>query len=254
MNIFDELIIDDEQSVNMDISVCLCSYNSEKYILAQVQSILEQLKENDEIIIFDDCSTDLTYEIISSIRDARIKLQKNSKNLGIIQNFNECIKSSSKDIIFLSDQDDIWLPQKVEKVINVFQANPEITLVLSDAQVIDGDGNLIASSHFQLMGGFNPGVVQNIVKNKYHGCTMAFKREMLDFILPLPKDIPMHDMWIGIINQIYGKSLYIEEPLIQYRRHSTNSANPYRSTNIINILIWRYRLVQSLIMRLLKIK
>ncbi len=96
-------------------------------------------------------------------------------------------------------------------------------------------------------------MVPNLIKPRFRGCALAFRREMLNYFLPFPKDIPMHDMWIGLVNEIYGKTFYLKQPLVQYRRHSNNVTCEHRSS-ILQIIKWRYALFKNLLFLLLKKK
>jgi len=237
----------------MKLSVCMAVYNGEKYIEKQVMSILDQVGKLDELIIVDDDSTDNSNFIIHNFKDPRIKLIKNNNNLGVIKSFEISLNNASGDIIFFSDQDDIWLPNKVNKVVHAFEANATITMVVSDAQIIDHNGDIIKPSLFQVRGKFTDKTIPNLIKNKYYGCTMSFRRGMLKFFLPFPHDIPMHDLWIGIINSIYGNTVYIEEPLIQYRRHNNNTTlGILKHSGIFQMLKWRISVVKNLIYLLVK--
>lgn len=224
----------------------MATYNGQLFIKSQLTSILKQLASEDEVVIVDDVSTDNTLDIIEGFKDTRIRVFRNPGNLGVVKTFENALSKASGDIIYLSDQDDVWLDNKVDKIISVFEANPDITLVLSDAQLIDSNGDLISHSFFSGVGGFRAGAVRNIVSNRYLGCTMAFKRNMLHYFLPIPHDIPMHDMWIGILNNVFGKVSFINEPLIQYRRHSHN-ATSLKHANFSQMLRWRISLVKNLL-------
>jgi glycosyltransferase involved in cell wall biosynthesis len=226
----------------------MASYNGAAYIEIQLKSILEQLGTNDEVIVVDDCSSDQTLKIVGEFQDKRIRVVKNKLNLGVIQSFEKAIELAVGDIIFLSDQDDIWYPEKVERVLDIFEQHPDVTLVLSDAKIIDGQGNVTAESFFSTRGAFTQRVLPNLLKNKFLGCTMAFRRLMADKFLPFPKAVPMHDMWIGIVNEIYGKSMFISESLTGYRRHNGN-VSPTRRQSFPRMLVWRWQLVSSLVKR-----
>jgi glycosyltransferase involved in cell wall biosynthesis len=239
----------------MKISVCLASYNGSKYINKQIASILYQLRETDELVIVDDNSSDETVKIIEDFKDPRIKLINNVFNLGVVKNFERSINNATGDLIFLSDQDDVWLPNKVEKILEVFQKYPDITLILSDAQIIDSEGQITANSFFKIRGKFVANPLSNFIKNKYHGCTLAFRREMIEVFLPFPANTPMHDMWIGIVNAIYGKVFYIDEPLIQHRRHDNNTSRGHLgNAGIVQMIKWRLTLVKDIIYLLIKLK
>lgn len=199
------------------ISVCIATYNGENFIKDQLDSIIPQLADEDEIIISDDGSTDLTLEIIESYKDFRIKLYKNSfKNL--ISNFEFVLKKASGDYIFLSDQDDVWLPNKVDACMENLRDHD---LVLSNCKVVDSNLNVLNESFFDLRKS-KKGLINNLIKNSYLGCCMAFNRKVLEKSLPFPKKIPMHDLWLSFVGELFFKVYFIEEPLILYRRHGAN--------------------------------
>lgn len=226
-------------------------HNGSNYLLPQLQSILALLKSTDEVVVVDDASQDNSVELLRKLSDPRLKLHFNSRNLGVFASFEKALRQARGDIIFLSDQDDLWLPGKVEKTINVFLLNPQITLVASDASVIDKFGLVVEKSFFAQRGRFAAGVLRNIVKNKYLGCSLAFRRSMLRHFLPIPRDVPMHDMWIGILNDIYGKTHFIDEPLIAYRRHGDN-LSPTAAAPLMQRFVWRWRLIKNLILRVVR--
>ena len=240
-----------EMSFEKHISVCMTSCNGEKYIAKQLDSILPQLNKEDELIICDDCSSDETISIINGYNDPRIKLIKNAVRLGVLKNFERCIAGAKNDIIFLADQDDIWMPDKVKKMSRVFSENPRITLVLSNARIIDESDKAINSRFFKFYCRINIGLiraVKNILKNNYLGAAIAFRRGITKYILPIPGDVPMHDMWIGILNDLYGRTYYLDEPLIKYRRHSRNLTSD-RHSGFKQMLKWRLILIRRLFER-----
>jgi len=234
------------------LSVCIATYNGEKYIRQQLESIQAQLSEHDEIIVSDDSSTDRTIAIINSLSDTRIKLYENNTFRSPIYNFENCLSHATGDIIFLSDQDDIWLDDKVSIIQDIFLNNPKVTLVASDANLIDDNGKIIAETVYPEKIRFNLGIISNLIKNKYLGCTLAFRREMLDYLLPFPPDIPMHDVWIGIINKMYGKVYFADVPLISYRKHENNFSPSVRSI-LKKVVTWRWNLVKQVIKRMMKV-
>ncbi len=198
------------------ISVCMATYNGEKYIKEQLSSILSQLSEKDEIIVSDDSSTDKTVEIIESFQDKRIKILKNNKFRQPNLNFENTLKYSKGDIIFLSDQDDVWVKNKVEIILNQLK---KYDLIVSDAFITDKKLNITNESLFSEVNS-NRGILKNIIKNTYYGCCMAFKREVLKKALPFPKTREIgHDLWLGIIADRYFKVKFLKEKLIYFRRH-----------------------------------
>ena len=203
------------------VSVAMATYNGEKYLKEQLDSILENLKSNDEIIISDDGSTDKTLKILEQYEgeDSRIKVYKNSK-LGVKKNFEKAIEHSNGKYIFLADQDDVWAIDKVDKVLKAFNEN-DCSLVIHDAIVVNENLKKINDSFFSLRNS-RSGILKNIYKNSYIGCCIAFKSTMKKYILPIPNNIEMHDQWIGILNDKYGKSIFLKDKLITYRRHTAN--------------------------------
>lgn len=207
------------------VSVCMAAYNGERYITTQLQSILNQLGAEDEVVVVDDASTDGTRNSIRSLEDGRIRIIEHSMNLGVSRTFEDAIRGASGRILFLSDQDDIWDSQKVEKIVQVFRSQPDVTLVASDAALIDSAGSLIAPSYFAKYGKFRAGLWANLIRNRFGGCTMAFRAELIHDILPLPHGRHvLHDIWIGVRNAVSGhRTFYIDEPLVLNRRHSTTA-------------------------------
>ncbi len=206
------------QQNSQKISVCIATYNGGKYIVEQLHSILYQLKPYDEIVISDDSSTDNTIQLIENLKDVRIRILKNNTFFDPIFNFENALKYALGDIIFLADQDDIWMPNKVETMLLCLE---KADIVLSDCHIIDQSAQLIHPSFYALSGS-KQGLINNVIRNSYIGCCMAFNRKILSRVLPFPPDTPMHDWWIGLIGEMYGKTLFCKEKLIAYRRHEDN--------------------------------
>ena len=204
------------------ISVAMATYNGEKYIKEQIDSILNQKIPVDEIIVSDDGSTDNTLNILREYRNEKIKIIDGPKK-GIKQNFANAIKNTTGDVIFLSDQDDIWEKEKTMEIMQVFKNN-NYSLIVHNATIVDENLDEIGLDTFSWRKS-GPGVIKNIIKNTYIGCCMAFKKEIVDYILPIPNTIEMHDQWIGILNEKHGKSYFLNKKLIKYRRHRNNFSN-----------------------------
>lgn len=221
------------------ISVCIPTYNGSKFIHEQLESIINQLEYNDEIIISDDSSTDDTINIIESFKDKRITILKNNKFRSPIFNLENALRQAKGDYIFLSDQDDIWHENKIA-IMSSHLLN--YNTVISDCILIDEENKEILPSFFKINDS-KSGLFHNIIKNSYLGCCMAFDRRILEASLPFPEKIAMHDIWIGLISELVGKPLFIKERLISYRRHSDNFS-PTSQKSKFNI--WyklKYRLV-----------
>lgn len=203
------------------ISVCMAAYNGEKYIVAQLCSILSQLGDGDEVVLVDDVSTDATLSRVRALGDSRIRLIEHAENQGVARTFEHALRNAAHEIIFLSDQDDLWAPDKVETIMREFVANPGVTLVASDAAPMEANGLQTSDSYFRPRGKFHSGLWANVLRNRYMGCTMAFRASVLPAVLPLPGRFRvLHDVWIGARHALCGgQAVYIDRPLVLYRRH-----------------------------------
>jgi glycosyltransferase involved in cell wall biosynthesis len=227
----------------------MATYQGERYVAAQLHSILGQLSPEDEVIVVDDGSADGTYREISALQDPRICCMRNTQNQGVLRAFEKALARSSREVIFLSDQDDLWLPNKVETVIEAFVDDPTLMLVVSDAILIDEDGTKIGNSFYAKRGKFRAGLWSNVLVGKFHGCTMAFRSTLLRCALPFPSGaLVHHDTWIGCINALTGGTTkYVPEPLVAYRRHTTNVTGRIRLSNYTR-LITRCQLLWGLLL------
>jgi len=234
------------------ISVCMATYNGEKFITEQINSILSQLQMDDELIISDDSSTDNTIEIINSYKDNRIKLIENQSFKNPIFNIENAIKNALGDFIFLSDQDDIWLPDKVNKTLNYLQ---KYDCVVSDAIIIDKNSNILEESFYKI-NKTKKGFIKNFIKNGYLGCCLAFKKELIKYIIPFPRNIPMHDIWIGLISEIYGKTVFCNDALLYYRRHGSNfsMSSEKSKNNLYKKVIYRLIILLNLVKRYFEVR
>lgn len=223
-------------------------YNGAAFLKTQVDSILEQLHVQDELIVVDDASQDDSIQILQEMHDPRLRVHRNARNQGVLATFERALRLARGDIVFLSDQDDVWLAAKVAKVLQVFSSDPRATMVVTDALVIDEHGRTLNPSFFSVRGHFSRGFLSNLIKNKYLGCTLSFRRTMLHKFLPIPPDVPMHDMWFGLLNEIYGSTRYIDEPLIAYRRHGRNASQSSHA-GPIQMVVWRCRLAKNIARR-----
>ncbi|WP_394188559.1 glycosyltransferase [Paenisporosarcina quisquiliarum] len=236
----------------MNVSVAMATYNGQDFLIEQIDSIINQLGAQDELVISDDGSTDNTIEIINHyLKDDRVKLYKNPDR-GVIKNFENAINKTQNEIIILSDQDDVWLPNKVKYIKNEFNDNKS-KLIVTSAKRVNSD-----LEEFEIDSIYNrswqKGVIRNFVKNTYIGCCMAFDRTLLDKILPFPSNIPMHDVWIGLLAELNEIEIkYIEEPLILYRRHGNTATNNHRS-KFKKIVYWRVNLFINLFRRIRKLQ
>lgn len=225
------------------ISVAMAAYNGMGFIAEQIESILQQLNPEDELVISVDPSTDGTEEFLWDWgnKDQRIHIYT-GPGQGLIANFENAIAKTTGDIIFLSDQDDIWLPGKVQRV-SAAMKDPNVLVVLHDARIIDKDKNVTGSSFF-CQRGSKPGFFHNIVKNSYIGCCMSFKAGLKTAALPFPGNIPMHDQWLGLLAERLATVRFIPDILVSYRRHENNVSSDHHSS-LAQMLKWRLIMVKE---------
>lgn len=214
----------------MRISVCIATYNGEKFIKEQLESILKQLSSFDEVIISDDCSKDDTLSVVESIKDERIKIIKNLGDHGYTSNFENALRHASGDIIVLSDQDDVWFDNKISTILSALE---NYDFAVSDATIVDEHLNVINASFWSLRKPYYnaPG---DFLKCSYLGCCMAFKRRVLDMALPFPSNHTLcyHDYWLLLVGAFFFKVKYIKEPLVYYRRHGNNVSDAGLSNGV----------------------
>jgi len=224
------------------ISVCLAVYNGEIFIAEQINSILIQLGDEDEIVVSDDSSTDNTIKVLDSFNDKRIKILRNPRKKNLIFNFENSLRNAKGDIILTSDHDDIWLPGRVEYYRNRLK---EYDMVVTDSSVINAKGEIIHHSFFDLRNS-GKGFMKNLLMNTYIGCCLGFKKEMLKYYLPFPKDIPMHDIWMGIVSELTGKVTFDKEVFLLYRRHGNNISTTSEKTksSIFRLIIYRWNIIK----------
>ena len=249
----------------MKISVALCSYNGEKFIRQQLESILKQTVKVDEIIVCDDASTDNTLKIVeetSRKNPGILSIYTSNKNIGAIKNFEKSISLTTGDFIFLSDQDDIWNIDKTEKIISMFKNQPKALLVFSNGELIDQSGHKISSTLWDKWGftveqqkkwknnklAFKDLLVNH---NKVTGATLAFRKILKNYSIPI--QVPRgywHDAFLSLNASALDGLFFIEECLIKYRIHKEqqigipnsfknnfNSTNFYESISYVSFLI-----------------
>ena len=195
----------------------MATFNGEKYLKPQLDSIIQQIDDGDEIIICDDGSTDGTIDIIQEYKkkDSRIRLVCNAHK-GFVLNFEDAINKCKNDIIFLSDQDDIWHADKVDHIKSIFQQSNKMLVLHNAINFYDGKHQEL------LIQKKRRGVLINIVKSNYWGCCMAFKKELNKYILPFPCGLVTHDQWIGLIAESRKEVQFLDEVLITRRIHGNN--------------------------------
>ncbi len=207
----------------MKVSIALATYNGERYLQEQLNSFLHQTRLPDEIIACDDCSTDRTMDILESFAKSApfaVHIYRNAMNLGYTKNFERAISLCSGDVIFLSDQDDVWFPEKIEVVLNTFRSKKGALVVINDAVLTDEhlNSSKLTVIDQTLSAGFT-------TENFIQGSCTAFKAELLSFVLPILHDYLSHDSWIHKLSITLKSRIVISQPLQFYRRHGENTSN-----------------------------
>jgi glycosyltransferase involved in cell wall biosynthesis len=215
----------------MKISVALCTYNGARFLEAQLQSVAAQDRRPDELVICDDGSTDETEAIVgrfAAVCPFEVRWRKNRQNLGATGNFAQAVALCRGDLIALSDQDDVWLPDKLDRLERAFVANPDVGFVFSDALLIDEEDRLLPHGLWEAIAferGLWPEVngrraVEVLVRrNVVTGAGMAFRAAHRDMLLPIPRSW-VHDGWFALLIAAVAPCLAIAEPLLKYRQHT----------------------------------
>jgi glycosyltransferase involved in cell wall biosynthesis len=215
------------------ISIALCTYNGARYLQEQLDSIAEQTRLPDELVVCDDGSTDETPEIIARFAARApfaVRSHRNEKNLGSTQNFAKAIGLCAGELIVLSDQDDVWMPRKLERLAAAFAAEPRPAAVNSDAELVDAQLRGTGRRLWENVG-FTP-VGQRAAENGrlidvllghnvVTGATLAFRASYRDLILPIPENC-VHDAWIALLLAAVADWAIIRESLVLYRQHADN--------------------------------
>lgn len=214
----------------MTKSICMATYNGSKFITKQLSSILKQIGENDEIIIVDDCSKDDTVKIIESYNDSRIKIYRNEQNVRHVKSFEKAISLAKNDIVFLSDQDDIWEENRLNTFEQKFLDFLDVQLITSNFYCIDNQGKIIDNELRKVSSATSCSYRKNILSIfngtiGYYGCAMAFRKEMVSILLPIPEYVEAHDLWIGIAGNLLKSNLHIDDKTLYHRIHDNNASS-----------------------------
>ena len=221
------------------VDILLATYNGEKYLAAQLDSILSQTYNNLRLIISDDCSKDSTKDILEEYKkkDSRIEVYYQEQNLGVVKNFEFLLNKVENKYYMLSDQDDIWKNEKIEKSIKKIEETGA-GLVYSDLEVVDENLNVIYKSYWKLKGFTKRANKYNTfdsfyLNNYVTGCTIISRKEFIKDFLPLPNTSKyvLHDYWITLIVSQKSKIVSIKEPLIKYRQHKNNRIGSKKKTD-----------------------
>jgi glycosyltransferase involved in cell wall biosynthesis len=214
----------------VNVSVVLASFNGENYLKEQIESILPQLEPNDELIITDDGSTDQTLTVLQPfLQDSRISLFENHF-LGFKENFTVGIKAAKKEVIVLSDQDDVWHPDRLKETKKAFNEGADILIVAPC--FVDKKLQILSKERYNYR--WRSGFWLNFWKNSFIGACMAFKKELAKEFLPFPKNVDYHDSWIALLGYLRRKKIvHIDRELIYYRRHKGTFSGERKEMGVV---------------------
>ncbi len=212
--------------------MALGTFNGQRFVEAQLASILSQTRVPDEVIISDDASTDDTLNRVACIATKHpkvIQIIQNGHNRGYLENFECAVRRTTGDVIFLSDQDDVWFPDKIATMVEVFVENPEVVLAYSDAQLTDAELRPTGHTMFEQRKSIDLGTRQTVRQLGravgFNGPTVAFHSRLKPYILPFSPLSKQwgHDHWMGFIAYAVGETRAVNRPLVYYRRHGNNT-------------------------------
>lgn len=192
-------------------------------MIAQLDSLASQLRLPDELVVADDCSSDTTVDAVRQFAlraPFEVNLRINCARLGVRGNFERALERCTGDFVLLCDQDDVWLPSKIKVLERLANENPGFGCIISDAYLTDEALRPVGTTkmgQLRALGLPETAMVQ--------GCCTAFRRPLLDLLLPIPHDQRAHDNWLVQMADLLGQTLRIKEPLQYYRRHGQNVSN-----------------------------
>ena len=206
----------------MKVSIAMATYNGARYLQEQLDSFIAQTRQPDELVVNDDCSTDATIEILEAFASSapfNVFVHRNDRNYGYCGNFNHALLRCSGDLVFLSDQDDVWFAEKIERLVESTVEHPEVLVVMNDAALTHGD---LSETGLTKLGQIKSAGLKPA--SFVMGCCAAVKRDLLDLCLPIPDEFPAHDGWIVGIADGMGRKWVSAEVLQLYRRHGDNTS------------------------------
>jgi glycosyltransferase involved in cell wall biosynthesis len=240
------------QTKNM-IDILLATYNGEKFLNEQIDSILSQSCKDWQLLIRDDGSTDATVQIINSYIKQypdKIKLiEDNLGNLGVGHNFEKLLEHSKSEYIMFCDQDDVWLPEKIKLTLDKMKeaeiSHPDIPiLIFTDLKVVDENFKIIAESlwSYHKIDPTEGGLFKNMLyRNIVTGCTVMINKKAKEIVLPIPEYVQMHDWWVAMNTAKYGRIFHIPAATVLYRQHSGNVVGTKKITMTFSVFIWKWK-------------
>jgi len=219
------------------ISIAMATYNGAQHLQAQLDSFVAQTRHPDELVVTDDGSSDGTIDILAEFAERApfaVKVHRNEHRLGWGQNFNRALLHTTGDLVFISDQDDVWFPEKIERMTAAALRNPRHYLFMHDAAITDADlhpsGDTLLGQR-RALGQPDAGFP--------NGCCITVTRGLLNLCLPMPKGYPAHDVWLTVIAEALTRRHLLPDVLQYYRRHNSavNGGSVARSDGLTR---WRW--------------
>lgn len=213
-------------------SVAMCTYNGARFVAEQLGSVAAQTRPPAELVVCDDLSSDETARLVEEFAARApfpVRLSVNERNLGSTRNFGRAVALCTGDLVALCDQDDVWHPEKLERLAARFEARPSVGLVFSDAELVDEDLKPTGRRLWESMG-FGPrerrlaerGRALDLFLPGWHvtGATLAFRARFKPLVLDIPDDLALiHDGWITLLVSAVADLDFVAEPLVKYRQH-----------------------------------
>jgi glycosyltransferase involved in cell wall biosynthesis len=230
------------------VSVCVATYNGAAYLREQLDSILIQLQAEDELIISDDHSTDETQAILGGYQDARVKIFTNPSKRGHVQNCAYAMSQATGEFIALSDQDDIWVKNRLERMLEQLRRMPQCFLVVGDFTEFGTD------QERSPLGRLGPSPRSGLVQlyrlfmghARYFGSAFMFRRDLVRFVLPIPEFIEAHDIWIAMNACVWGRVAHLEETTVMRRVHGKN-LTPQQRRGLLKVVRSRLNYLAGLL-------
>jgi glycosyltransferase involved in cell wall biosynthesis len=234
------------RAAGVSVSVCVATFNGARHIEGQLVSILSQLASQDEVVLVDDASTDQTLQIVENLDDPRIRVIRHERNAGHVRTFVDAVTEAQGDVVLLADQDDLWLPGRVERMVATLARSAVVatsltqfrddgaaapSLCLDAAQSTDAAGNIA-----RIFLGRTP----------YYGCAMGFRADFRSVVLPIPDYVESHDLWLALAGNTAGSITHLAEPSVARRLHGSN-LSPTRRRAMPAVLRTRANFVRSLL-------
>ncbi len=234
-----------EEPTRASVSVCLAAHDGARWIGEMLTSVLAQLGPDDEVVVVDDASRDETVALVESMDDPRIRLHRNETNVGYVRTFDRAMRLSKADVVLLADQDDVWVPGRVDAMVAALEHHG---VVATSIAVL---GDPLEPPRWPLRARDSSRRLLNLTAvmigvRWYSGCAMGVRRDVLATVLPIPTWVhESHDLWIGIVGNVQGEMVHLEHPSVARRLHDANQT-PLGWRGPVQILRARWMLARCI--------